>query len=92
MKVLKEGEKKLVNLLNEAAGQWDRKCCCCSGMFKSRSMDTVLSGSKKVTIVDAREMPGKETMRLKEPQNLQLHSLPPERGNGWGRGTIYQEK
>ncbi len=76
----KEGREKVVNTLNEISGQWDPSVViaqeCLSLINKYSTLQI-----EKVTIVDAREMPGTETMRLKEPKiftSTSVHGL-----KGW---------
>lgn len=65
----KEGREKVVNMLNEVAGQWDpsvvvaQECLNLINGYKALRIE-------KVTIVDAREMPGTEAMRLREPRRF----------------------
>ena len=86
----KQGREKVVNLLNEAAGQWDPSVVVaqeCLSLINGYSALRI----EKVTIVDAREMPGEETMRLKEPRLFS--STPTSGAREWlGAGARFIKK
>jgi hypothetical protein len=74
----KGGREKVVNMLNEAAGQWDPSVVVaqeCLSLINGYSALQI----EKVAIVDARDMPGTETKRLKEPR---LFTSTPVSGGG----------